>query len=504
LSNEQRPDAFWIGNASGYPINVHFRILPPRGAQPNWLRLSRVPWTDTAQNQPVATALLPISPNGDDYALNLPAGMMNKIWLDIYSTKLLPGIHHTTIIAESSNHKTIKIPLTLHISPISLPRHNINLSMWDYTDREGLYGITTKNLKPSIDLMRAYGIDIPWGSPSVLPQSPSPDDFDADNKLIKALDFSTFDEWVNRWPGAHSYAVFVNQQGKSFAGTTMGTPAFDARVGAWARALAQHMRDLKLKPQQLILLMFDEPGANEHNNIITGWLNPIKAAAPELTLFSDPVWPNPNQAEHQGAFTLPNILSPNLQIFLRNQEISEKYYGSRLAAGQSLWFYECSAAARLTNPTGYFRFPAWLAFRYGVTGLGFWSFGDIGGATSSWNEYVSGAGLSFSPAFLGQNGADASIQLEAIREGLEDYEMFRLLRTSAANSQDKAIKQTVSQLLSNTSIDTLCADPAQNFTWLDAPKGLNDKADAFRNKAYQLLTHVTQQKYSQRKTQIKR
>lgn len=271
----------------------------------------------------------------------------------------------------------------------------------------------------------------------------------------------------------------------------MGSEEFDARLGAWARALAQHMRTLQLQPQQLVLLVVDEPHADEHDEIIAGWLNAIRKGAPELTLFNDPVWPDPRNAKYQQAFTLPHILCPNRQIFLRNAELSERYYSERQAAGQELWFYECSAAARLSDPTRYYRFQSWVAYRYGAKGVNFWSFGDTGGALTSWNEYTAGRSLSFTPAFLGRSSAHASIQLEAIREGMQDYQTFALLKSLGTDNLAPQTQRQAQALLSSASLDKVCGDPEPDYTWMRAKGNQHVLADQFRLQAIRLINQMS-------------
>ena len=64
-------------------------------------------------------------------------------------------------------------------------------------------------------------------------------------------------------------------------------------------------------------------------------------------------------------------------------------------------------------------------FRSGAEGMGYWAFGDSSGA-SSWNEYAARAGA-FTPLFLDRLTVTPAKHMEAIREGVEDYEVLRML-----------------------------------------------------------------------------
>lgn len=488
LGNERRGDAFWIGNASQRDQQVTLTVAGPRGAKRGWLRLYQVPWVDTAQGAPMPCALVPLQVQGGKYTLTLPAGMTSKLWCEVEGGALPAGSHRTVINLKSgSNALRISLAINSIPSPVaSFAGDDLGLGLWDYTDHQGAYAINPKNLKAAIALARDYGVDMPSAGPAVLPP-PQATDFDANDQLIKALDFRVLDEWVARWPNARAYTVFINQQAGTFAGAAMGTPAFEARLGAWGRAILAHLKTLKLRPEQLPILILDEPRTAEQDAILAGWIKAFKKGAPELVIFSDPIWPDPSQSPHQEAFTLPDILCPNMQVFLRDKKISEEYYLARQAAGQPLWFYECSAAARLSDPTSYFRLQAWWAFRYGATSVHYWALGDTGGAINSWNEYTGGRGLAYTPAFIGEDSAIGSVQFEAIREGVQDYRAFTILRQRAESSRNEALKQEAARLLSPASLETVC-NFREDYSWRTARD--HAAADRFRAQVLGLIEKI--------------
>jgi hypothetical protein len=89
----------------------------------------------------------------------------------------------------------------------------------------------------------------------------------------------------------------------------------------------------------------------------------------------------------------------------------------------------------LLDPYAYYRVQEWYCWKFGAEGSCFWAFGDAGGS-SSWNEYSTGKG-SYTPLFIDQKTIASGKQMEAIREGIEDYEYLRMLR-DRINSLDKA------------------------------------------------------------------
>ena len=361
------------------------------------------------------------------------------------SSSLAPGEYQGQVLVEGAG-KRLALPFALHVSKVRMGRPRLSVGMWDYTDGNGGYGITVGNMPAAIAIMRSHFVDSPWAGSGVLPW-PSAADFDATHQLRQPLVFAAFDTWVKRWPDARRYLVFVNvAETSGFAGTRQGTPEFDARVGAWAKALAEHLRQLGLEPSQLGLLLVDEPQTDAGDAQIVAWGRPIKTAAPEITLFEDTAWERPDQAKIQEAVTLADILCPYLGRWYTGGAAARQYYAQRVAEGRKLWFYQASGPAKLFDPCRYHRFQAWEAFRYGAVGMGFWAFGDSAGAVSSWNEYTA-KGCPFTPVFLEPNGVTDGIHWQAMREGVEDYEYFAMLRDAAARAADAGLKAQATALL---------------------------------------------------------
>ena len=106
-------------------------------------------------------------------------------------------------------------------------------------------------------------------------------------------------------------------------------------------------------------------------------------------------------------------------------------------AGRRLWFYSCSGPGRLLDPYGYHRLSAWSCWKFGAEGEGFWAFGDGNGA-SCWNEYLT-AGGAYTPLFLDAKTVTSGKHMEAIREGVEDFEYLRMLRDRVRELESRGV-----------------------------------------------------------------
>ncbi len=495
MRNEFRADTITLINATDkpMPVRIHVEGLPG-GSCPKWLSISAMPWTDTTGGTPVAAALLIAERQNGAYTVTLPVGLQTKLWLSVDSASVAPGTYKGELIVDVAQMtyisldwakklggrvEPISIPFTLKVSKTKMARPRLSLGVWDYTP-DGRFG---KNTKAAIDMMKSHFVDSPWATNSVLP-IPKEADFDSAGQLLKPLDTKELDNWVAMWPGARRYMVFANVQNwYAFAGAKMGTPEFDARVGSWAKALAKHMTDLKLKPQQLALLLIDEPSFDVLDEQITAWAMAIKSAAPGIALFQDPIWRKPWEAKFQDALTIPDIICPQLSYYLEGGPGAASYYEKLRRGGQNLWFYQCSGPVKTFDPYRYYRWMAWHAFESKAVGMGLWSFFDTGGGKSCWNEYAT-PGSCFTPVFIDPNGITSGIHWEAVREGIEDYEYLAMLRDAAARSKNAKLKAEALSFL-ETAPGEVLGKYGGDVRW--DTKIDRNKADTYRLKALRLL-----------------
>lgn len=439
MGNEFRADAFVISNTGDKTGTASIRLLGfPDLPSPPWLSVSSVPWTDTQQGVPVAQALSAAKLEGGAFQIPLPSGMSRMVWLTVDSSKLPAGTYKGTVQIDAMGQR-LSIPLMVRVSPLSMGRPRLSLGMWDYSDAQSrLYGVSPENVHAAVELMRSHFVDSPWASAAVFLRPGQTGKSGGD-----VSEFGVLDAWIARWPDARNYLVFAGVS-DSFDGAAAGTKPFEDAVGNWAVRLVQHMRELKIKPEQLCIMLVDEPHNDEMFGRVVAWGRVIKAAAPELTIFEIPNWTPERSAIHDEMIALTDIAC--MGTFSGPDDPARKYYEPLREKGQRRWFYQCSGPTRHFDPDYYYRRFAWRAFRYDASGIGIWSFGDTGGAPSSWNEYVQPR-ASFAPEFLGVDDATDSVQMQAIREGIEDYEYLAMLRDAARATSDEKLRGKAEALL---------------------------------------------------------
>ena len=132
----------------------------------------------------------------------------------------------------------------------------------------------------------------------------------------------------------------------------------------------------------------------------------------------------------------------------------------RLAAGDRLWFTTDGQQVLDTPYLGTERLLPTYAYAYGVDGYEFWGFSawsldpwlhgwhDVNIQSNDGTSYYAvrfpnGDGYLVYPGHaVGRTGVVPSIRLEAVRDGQEDYEYYRLLEACAASNPDAAAEAT--------------------------------------------------------------
>jgi hypothetical protein len=417
MRNEFRGAAFNLSNAGEAPARALLSIEGlPGGRSPAWVSVHEVPFTDTRSGVPVAAALPPARRDGDRWAVEVPSGLTVQVWLSFHTRGVPEGDHKGNVLIEGFP----PVPLRVKVHPIDFPdRPALHLGGWDYTDRESCYEVTPENRGEFIRTLREHFVDTPWAQSAVMPAGKH----DAEGKMTEPPADGEFREWIRRWPDARNYFVF-SAVGESYAGIPMGTPPFRRAVGEWIRWWSARLLEWGIGPERLGLLLVDEPRAPEHDRVIIEWARAIREAEPRVMIWEDPIWTDPSKGAPE-MFRLCHVLCPNLPMWLDGGPGFAAFYLKEKAEGRRLWLYSCSGPGKLLDPYAYHRLQAWFAWKHGAQGEGFWAFGDSNGA-SSWNEYLATVGA-YTPLFLDRHTVTPGKHMEAVREGVEDFEYLRML-----------------------------------------------------------------------------
>ena len=110
----------------------------------------------------------------------------------------------------------------------------------------------------------------------------------------------------------------------------------------------------------------------------------------------------------------------------------------------------------------------WHCFKVGAKGSCFWAFGDNGNV-SCWNEYPAEGNGPYCPTYLDDESITAAKYMEAIREGVQDYEYLTMLKNRVGALEKKGIPaEELSQAtkLLETACDRVMAmEKGANYRW---------------------------------------
>lgn len=436
MRGEVRGETLNITNPYNSQIKLGIRI----NGMPQQLNLEmrEVMVTDTMACAPVMAALAPLKKEGGVYTISVPAGCTRQIWLSAYRPAGDAGTYRGDLALTSQNPAfNHKLELQVRLRNLDFPKQpRIHVGGWDYVHGKANYYNAPGNLKENLALMRDMYVDSPWATYAVAPKNAQ---YDNNGTLSNQdeLDFSAWDEWLERWHSARNYCVFMSV-GRSFEGEAMGTPRFNTMVATWLKAWVAHISKQGLKPHQLVFLLVDEPHSKEHDERLIAWGRAIRAANTGVTLFIDPTYRNPEEGTPE-MYALHDVLCPNTPMMNTQGEKFKEFYRKQRDAGKTLWLYSCSGPAKLLDPIGYHRAQAWIAFDIQAKGTFYWAFGCGGRTGDSWCSYKHEIN-EYAPYFVSPTGVMEGKHSEAIRESVQDYEILSILKdkTTAARSQNNS------------------------------------------------------------------
>ncbi len=474
MRNEVRGETVNLSNPTAAPLEYTVSVAGlPAGAG---LRLCEVLVTDTRQGEPIAAALKTTELADGSLKLRVPAGCTRQVWLSFKRPTQADGTYQGRLTARAAGQPELAVAVTLRVAGQFPAAPTMHVGGWDYTNGAGAYYRAPGNLADNLAIMRDIYVDSPWATNGVMPKGAA---FDAEGRLTNAdkLDYSSWDEWVERWSGARKYCVFM-AVGDKFHGEAMGTDRFNRMVGDYMTAWADYLKQTGLQPNQLVVLLLDEPHRNEQDLVIIAWAKAIRAANTGVVIFEDPTYRQPEDGLPE-MYALSDVLCPNTPMMLDNGEPFKQFYLKQRDAGRELWLYSCSGPAKLLDPITYHRAQKWRAFEIGAKGSFYWALGCGGGQGDSWNAY-SQPGTEYSPYFVSQTTVMDGKHSEAIREGVQDYEYLVMLQKRIAErrqaGQGGAALATAERLLAEAPGRALANVLPGSLGWRTAKdRGLMDQ-----------------------------
>ena len=466
--NAFRSDVLNLSYAGDLPVVVTFQL---NGLPAGNIDIFRVPWTDTTELEPVASALVPLAvTGGTSFQVDVHPGLTQQVWFRFDSHGMAATTINGSLTLRINGGVVADIPVTLNVLPPQLlDPLSLSIGGWDYP-LPGVMQVTDDNLDDYVAKLKEYGINTPWISGSMPLGTHA-----ANGTLLVPPDRAEIDHWVQHWPMSRWHAVA--------ASAVVGQP--DAVIAAWAVDWENYLLQQGIPSEDVLLLITDEPNSATQLNEILRVGQAIKAAA-SFKIFNDIHYEDPTAAPaviSQVMSLATDVQCFNVGLYLDRPAEHESFIATHSRPGLEWWCYTGAQADRRSDPYVAWLLRSWFSFEAGLQGAHWWAFGD-GNGGFSWSEYFN-HGASRTPLFLDSNSVTASKSMEAMREGVQDYEILKMLAEAHAVEPPGPIRNAMNQVLSTDLDWVLTSHTLDLYPWSTGKD--RTRAGQIRFEALQLL-----------------
>jgi hypothetical protein len=369
------------------------------------------------------------------HAITLPPWHVRQLWLNLDTRKLAPGTWTTTVHIRTLelDPKEYVAPLSLTVWQPALPQQQpLRHCNWGYIHNSRHKQYESQSLEDRI----AHGNNVFVST--FAPQAT----YDEQGHLLGEIDFSLHDAFVSRY-APHGLILF-HAGGLSGPGG-LDSEAFGKAYGTWLRAWVAHLKALGIDYDRYAMYPVDEPGLRE--GLVERYLRYARLtrkADPKVQMYTDPVM-RITVDELTEMLPYVDIWCPNRIGFLLH--VGADKLRIMKQSGAQLWTYECEGNAKHQSPLGYYRGQSWLAWRHGLTGIGFWSY-----CTSSADPWFKPQSTQdYLLTYQGTEVVDSK-RWEAVRDGIEDYSMLSVLRDTLQQAEARGDWATTTETVGSKAI----------------------------------------------------
>jgi hypothetical protein len=432
-SNEYSSVAVTVTNLTPAPIPLGVCVEDLRGEHAvvpaGDISVRRVEFVQ-AGNREVFADALPLLDRG---RLRLAPGETSQVWLTLPKRRLPPGDYRGRLVLEPrTDAPAATVEVVLRVYPVELPDEmSLQTYNWAYVTTFPLVRGLEK--EAVADLFAHYtntfvfsGGDVPWPR------------FNDDGE--GSIDFTAHDRNLALHRGAREVSWFWSfsdgeRPDAGRFGADYLSPQWKERFAWWLRAWVAHLRELGCGYDDFFMYPFDETLCDRFRELAQF----IKQVDPRVRIFADPV-SHDTRERIEAIAPYVAIWCPHLSSY---EERTTDVEFMR-AHGDKLWTYACSGPAKALPPHPYYRLMMWKAWQRGFTGCGFWAYADAGWqGDNAWDDF-DGYNPDFAVIYTARNAPPGVPRSEAIipskrweawREGIEDYELLRLVHDAARGAE---------------------------------------------------------------------
>ena len=489
---ETRTFVINTANASAKKMNVKFSVNAPFTVEVN----ETITAVDT-NNFINANRLQVLTGKNKNYQIDLLPGESSQLFFKVVLPRNLKAGKYQIKVKFADGKSAV---VNVLVNSLKFPKElTAEHGAWDYLNTLGCHGnaVDKSNLKRALELMKKYQLDLCWGHENALPKV-TPDMFDKNGKLIKALDFTKLDEWLNLMKGFKRYALFgggnLNKILNFGYRAEKNPKEFTKRLVSYLNSLASHIESVHKLPVNRFRLHFvDEASTPAQKELLKTWCSAVKqAVSPNGNKFYS--YGNPFFSAKENIYSYPelDIIQPNPGSYKR--DLIERFIkADKLRNGKGFTgLYICQNRVRQRDAYMYFGMISRLGILFdNFIGTGFWNLA-CGPRDISELDYT---GRIFTTWYFIGNDVQVSRQTEALFEGRQNYEYMLLLKTiiPLLKKSNLSLAQEGEKLLASIKKEILAelGGPNDNFSLWSVNK---DRSVACRQQSeiWDYLTKVYQ------------
>jgi hypothetical protein len=432
---------------------IEVRKLSPksRGA-PGWYPDALIPFLDPSTGKPPVRARFAAAP------FDIAPDSNQPLWVDVLTPRdATPGEYTGTITISAQGIRPQRVPIELTVWDFTLPQTpsmrthfgdaDVNpllsrppqIAAWGGLDEAGQRALQTAYA----ELIAAHRICSPI-PPFLMPK------VNDDGSVDPLMTHEALQQWIERFHITGFPIRFLGMDGRGWEGDPLG--ADRERNARYLRSMYTYLRAHHWDKMAYIYVA-DEPSSREAYNEVRARSRFVREVVPGLKVLCTKV----PQVRNPGWGSLVRWVDIWAPLWPTFEEAAVK---QRLSAGEEMWSYTALCQGReetpfweLDFPVLNYRIPMWINWRFGITGLLYWSTTNWASTRDVWTDPLTYQGqynmegsLLYPGVDAGVQGFIASIRLKEIREGLEDYEYLRIL----AQRRSRAVAEGVVKKIART------------------------------------------------------
>ncbi|MBN1341136.1 MAG: VCBS repeat-containing protein [Phycisphaerae bacterium] len=376
--------------------------------------------------------------------ITLAPGEARQVWLVIDSHGLSPGTHklslHLGTLSETPTFR--EVPIEIEVWPIALPKVYAQIN-WSRADA-GV--VPDQVLRDMLD----HGVNVLYGPSATVP-------VDAKGKSAGAVDWKQFDATLARLP-SHAQVLFPAPPARRWphgVSPKDRTPLWETGFKAAVRVLAAHMKSLGWGYDRWAFYPVDEPWLTGDTQLphLRRFCETVKSADPKARIYADPA--GFVRVEGVSKFAdLIDIWQPEMNLLKRDPKLVDWFHKN----ARTFWAYEAPGPSKDLLPLGHYRAFAWLAWKYGTVGAGYWVYRDL----DLWWPVPSG---DYGAVYPADRHVVPSRRWEASRDGVEDYRALHVLAEEIAKARRAGLTEEANnaQRLIDDAVEAMVGWHARNI-----------------------------------------